>query len=201
MRARPLLRAAGPWTVLGLMSGTSADGADAALVRVAPDGFRDGSPFLEFLGHRHEPYPPALRQEVLAAAADRLTPRAPVRPAAPELGEHHAQTARLLAQDLDQQPHLASLHGQTVQHHPDQGATLQLADPYLLAERLQCPVVWDLRRRDLALGGQGAPLVPLAELWLHGRGRPMGRLEPGGHRQRHRVGRPAGCAPGTWARP
>jgi hypothetical protein len=54
------------------MSGTSADGADAALVRVEPDGFRDGSPFLEFLGHRHEPYPPALRQEVLAAVPGAL---------------------------------------------------------------------------------------------------------------------------------
>jgi 1,6-anhydro-N-acetylmuramate kinase len=78
MRTRPLLSAAGPWTVLGLTSGASAygaDGADAALVRVEPGGFRDGNPFLEFLGHRHEPYPPALRQEVLAAAVPGTLPQ------------------------------------------------------------------------------------------------------------------------------
>jgi len=64
----------GPWTVLGLMAGTSADGADAALIRVDPAGFEAGSPFLECLGHHHEPYPPGLRRAVLAAAADRLKP-------------------------------------------------------------------------------------------------------------------------------
>jgi anhydro-N-acetylmuramic acid kinase len=161
------------------MSGTSADGADAALVQVDPDGFRSGSPFLEFLGHRHHPYPPALRQEVLEAAADRLPPSR-LCVLQRDLGEHHAQAAGLLAAELDLQPHLASLHGQTVQHRPERGATLQLADPYLLAERLRCPVVWDLRRRDMALGGQGAPLVPLAELWLHGRARPWVALNLGG---------------------
>ena len=56
-----------PWTVLGLMAGTSADGADAALIRVAPAGFRNGNPFLEYLGHYHEPYPPKLRKAVLGS--------------------------------------------------------------------------------------------------------------------------------------
>jgi anhydro-N-acetylmuramic acid kinase len=170
---------AGPWTVLGLMSGTSADGADAAMVRVDPAGFQAGSPFLEFLGHRHEPYPAELRQEVLAAAADHLPPSR-LCVLQRDLGEHHAATAAALAGRLGLEPRLASLHGQTVQHRPDRGATLQLADPYLLAERLRCPVVWDLRRRDMALGGQGAPLVPLAELWLHGRARPWVALNLGG---------------------
>ncbi|MDR3672286.1 MAG: anhydro-N-acetylmuramic acid kinase [Holophaga sp.] len=168
-----------PWTVLGLMAGTSADGADAALIRVAPAGFRNGAPFLECLGHRHEPYPPELRQAVLAAAADRMPPSG-LCILQRRLGEHHARTAGLLAEELGLHPHMASLHGQTVQHRPAQGATLQLADPYLMAERLHCPVVWDLRRRDLALGGQGAPLVPLTELWLHGRERPWVALNLGG---------------------
>ena len=157
----------GPWTVLGLMSGTSADGADAALIRVDPAGFQGGRPFLAWLGHHHEPYPAGLRAAVLEAAADRLAPSG-LCVLQRDLGQHHADTAARLVEALGQRPDLASLHGQTVQHRPERGATLQLADPYLLAERLGCPVVWDLRRRDMALGGQGAPLVPLTELWLHG---------------------------------
>jgi anhydro-N-acetylmuramic acid kinase len=161
------------------MAGTSADGADAALVRVAPGGFRSGNPFLEYLGHYHEPYPPKLRKAVLAAASDRMAP-SELCILQRQLGEHHARTAGVLTRELALRPHLVSLHGQTVQHRPAQGATLQLADPYVMAERLQCPVVWDLRRRDMALGGQGAPLVPLTELWLHGAGRPWVALNLGG---------------------
>ena len=169
----------GPWTVLGLMAGTSADGADAALILVDPAGFESGSPFLQWLGHHHQPYPAGLRQAVLDAAGDRLLP-ADLCALQRRLGEHHAATAAQLVSDLGLAPHLASLHGQTVQHRPDQGATLQLADPYVMAERLHCPVIWDLRRRDMALGGQGAPLVPLTELWLHGRGGPWVALNLGG---------------------
>jgi anhydro-N-acetylmuramic acid kinase len=168
-----------PWNVLGLMAGTSADGADAALIRVAPAGFRDGRPFLEFLGHYHEAYPARLRKAVLAAASDHMPP-SELCVLQRQLGEHHARTAAVLIRELDARPTLASLHGQTVQHRPGQGATLQLADPYLMAEQLHCPVVWDLRRRDLALGGQGAPLVPLTELWLHGRARAWVALNLGG---------------------
>jgi anhydro-N-acetylmuramic acid kinase len=161
------------------MSGTSADGADAALVEVDPGGFGAGSPFLRFLGHHQEPYSRALRDRVLAAAADDLKPSG-LCLLQRELGEHHRDAALRLTAALGLRPHFAALHGQTVQHHPGRGATLQLADPYVLAEGLQCPVVWDLRRRDLALGGQGAPLVPLAELWLHGRRTPWVALNLGG---------------------
>ena len=169
----------GPWRVLGLMSGTSADGVDAALVEVDPDGFDGGRPFRRLLGHAHAPYPAALREGVLEAAANRLDP-AGLCILQRQLGEHHAEAAAALRAELGTAPDLASLHGQTVQHHPAQGATLQLADPYLLCERLHCPVVFDLRRRDMALGGQGAPLVPKAELWLHGTERPFLALNLGG---------------------
>ena len=175
----PPLPPTGPWTVLGLMSGTSADGADAALIRVDPTGFQAGSPFLECLGHHHEPYPAPLREAVLAAAGDALKP-SELCILQTRLGAHHAQTALKLTQALGLQPDLASLHGQTVQHRPAQHATLQLADPYQLAEALHCPVLWDLRRRDMALGGQGAPMVPMAELWLHGRTQPWVALNLGG---------------------
>ena len=169
MHPRLLLPEDRPWRVLGLMSGTSADGLDAALIEVDPWGFGEDEPFLGLLGHLHVPYPDTLQGQILEAAADRLNPsglcilqRA--------LGNHHAAAALACCAGLDLHPDLAVLHGQTVQHQPDHGASLQLADPYVLAEALRCPVGWDLRRRDLALGGQGAPLVPLTERWLHGPG-------------------------------
>ncbi|BDU77684.1 anhydro-N-acetylmuramic acid kinase [Mesoterricola sediminis] len=179
MEPARLLPDPGPWTVLGLMSGTSADGADAALVRIDPEGFRGGRPFLDFLGHVHHPYGAGLRERVLAAAADALPP-SELCALQRELGDHHARTGRDLAERLGLRPTFAALHGQTVQHRPAAGATLQLADPYVLAEALGCPVVWDLRRRDMALGGQGAPLVPLAERWLHGAEGPWIALNLGG---------------------
>ncbi|WP_285609155.1 anhydro-N-acetylmuramic acid kinase [Geothrix edaphica] len=167
MRFRIPLPEDRPWRVLGLMSGTSADGVDVVAVEVDPTGFPDARPFRALLGHHAAPYPEALKAAVLAAASNRLDP-AGLCVLQRRLGDHHAHAAAELCATLGLQPDLASLHGQTVQHHPAEGASLQLADPYVLAEVLGCPVVWDLRRRDLALGGQGAPLVPLPERWLRG---------------------------------
>ncbi|GLH74008.1 anhydro-N-acetylmuramic acid kinase [Geothrix limicola] len=167
MQPRILIPEDRPWRVLGLMSGTSADGVDAVAIEVDPFGFEGGRPFRGLLQHHAEPYPGPLRDQVLAAASNRLDP-AGLCVLQRRLGDHHARAARHLCETLHLAPDLASLHGQTVQHHPAEGASLQLADPYVLAETLDCPVVWDLRRRDLALGGQGAPLVPLPERWLHG---------------------------------
>ncbi len=161
------------------MSGTSADGVDAVMVSVDPEGFRGGRPFLSLLGHHPRPYAPELRRETLLAAGDRSAPSG-LCILQRRLGDHHAAAASELVRQLGLTPHLACLHGQTVQHHPAQGATLQLADPYVLSEALGCPVVWDLRRRDTALGGQGAPLVPLTELWLRGQEHPWIALNLGG---------------------
>jgi len=168
MLPRILIPTDRPWRVLGLMSGTSADGVDVVALEVDPEGFRAGQPFRRLLGHQASPYPASMRDRVIAAASNQLDP-AGLCILQRHLGNHHAQAATSLCQSLGLVPDLASLHGQTVQHHPSEGASLQLADPYVLAETLGCPVVWDLRRRDLALGGQGAPLVPMAERWLHGR--------------------------------
>lgn len=167
MRSRIPLPEDRPWRVLGLMSGTSADGVDVVAVEVDPRGFEGGRPFLALLGHHPAPYPEALKEAVLAAASNRLDP-AGLCILQRRLGDHHARAAADLCSSLSLESDLASLHGQTIQHHPAEGATLQLADPYVLAEALGCPVVWDLRRRDMALGGQGAPLVPLPERWLRG---------------------------------
>ncbi|MFZ1613704.1 MAG: anhydro-N-acetylmuramic acid kinase, partial [Holophaga sp.] len=64
----------GPWRVLGLMSGTSADGTDAVLVEIDPNAYASGQPFRSLLGHLHQPYPSELQTEVLLAAADELKP-------------------------------------------------------------------------------------------------------------------------------
>ena len=175
----PGLPEQGPWHALGLMSGTSADGVDAVLIEVDPHGFQGGLPFHALRAHHHEPYPANLREAVLEAAADRLRP-SQIAVLQRRLGDHHAKAAELLVQESGLIPHLASLHGQTIQHHPQAGATLQLADPYVLCEALHCPVIFDLRRMDMALGGQGAPLVTLTELWLRGRAEPWVALNLGG---------------------
>jgi anhydro-N-acetylmuramic acid kinase len=178
MQPRILIPDDRPWRVLGLMSGTSADGVDAVAIEVEPGGFREGQPFRGLLGHHSAAYPDSLREQVLAAASNHLDP-AGLCILQRRLGDHHAQAAWAFCDALGFRPDLASLHGQTVQHHPAHGASLQLADPYVLVEALGCPVVWDLRRRDLSLGGQGAPLVPLPERWLHGAG-PWMALNIGG---------------------
>ena len=169
MQPRILIPDDRPWRVLGLMSGTSADGVDVVAIEVDPRAFGAGQPFRHLLGHLSDPYPGPLRDKVLAAASNCLDP-AGLCVLQRRLGDHHARAAKEFCVALELRPDLAALHGQTVQHHPEQGASLQLADPYVLAEILGCPVVWDLRRRDLAVGGQGAPLVPLPERWLHGAG-------------------------------
>lgn len=161
------------------MSGTSADGVDAVLVEVDGAAFGHGRPFRSLLAHHPSPYPDDLHRAVVDAASDKLRP-SELCVLQRRLGAHHAEAARTLLDDCGLEADLASLHGQTVQHQPAAGSTLQLADPYLLAQAARCPVVWDLRRMDMALGGQGAPLVPLTELWLRGDGDPWAALNLGG---------------------
>lgn len=148
--------------VVGLMSGTSLDGVDAALVRLEPP-----SQF-ELVAFRSDPYDPEDRAHLLAA----------MREGGPRdlallhawLGERFAaSTERLLQQAGVEPAELAGIasHGQTVWHEPGR-VSLQLGDPAILAERFGVPVVSDFRTRDIAAGGQGAPLVPLADALLFG---------------------------------
>ena len=150
-----------PALCIGLMSGTSLDGADGVLARFTPDGH------LQVLGHAFSPFPEALRAELLAlnrSGADELH-RAAL--AGNALVAVYAEVvAQLLASSgLQAQDILAiGAHGQTVRHQPQRhdgtGYTLQLNQPALLAERTGIDVVADFRSRDVAAGGQGAPLVP-----------------------------------------
>jgi len=145
---------------IGLMSGTSADGVTAVLVE-----FRGRS--LKVLRCATCLYAPALRRRVLAAS----------RLAAPELsrlnfelGEAFARAARRVSRG--RQVAVIGSHGQTVWHGPDASPpnTLQIAEPAVIAERTGITVAADFRTRDMAAGGQGAPLTPAFDEFLFGRG-------------------------------
>lgn len=142
---------------IGLMSGTSLDGVDAVLVEVAANGS------LTRRGHLHQPFPDGLRSELLALnapVADELH-RASV--AARGVAQAYATVTQTLLRATGvaaAQVRALGAHGQTVRHRPDVGYTRQLLDGALLAEATGIDVVCDLRSRDMAAGGQGAPLVP-----------------------------------------
>ncbi len=145
---------------IGLMSGTSLDGVDAVLVDF------DG-PQAHVLGHCSAPMPTALRAELLAlnSATENELHRAAL--AANGLVRLYAEQVRALLAQCTVAAHAVKAigaHGQTVRHRPQEfdgtGYTLQLNNPSLLAEWTGITVVADFRSRDVAAGGQGAPLVP-----------------------------------------
>ncbi len=144
---------------IGLMSGTSLDGIDAVLADFG--GLATGAALLR--GHVHRAYAPELRAELLAlsqSGADELH-RAAVA-AGHQVRACAAAVEELLLTagvDADAVRAIGS-HGQTVRHRPDAGYTIQLNAPAVLAELTGIDVVADFRSRDLAAGGQGAPLVP-----------------------------------------
>ncbi|GAA1237329.1 anhydro-N-acetylmuramic acid kinase [Oryzihumus leptocrescens] len=162
--------------VVGLMSGTSHDGIDAAVVDLEAHG---DTLYVTVLGHLSEAYPPDLR-----AAIARTLPPAPATALDwcrldTGIGQAFAAVARRAVEELGGgRADLVVSHGQTLFHWVEGGAvrgTLQVGQPAWVAEATGLPVVSDLRSRDVAAGGQGAPLVALFDvLWLRGRpGRPV----------------------------
>ena len=149
--------------IVGLMSGTSADAIDVALVEWPDD--REARPF-RLIAFREFKHPQSLQSEIHRLAAGELE--------ATEMLEELVRLDRVLA-DAFADAVLALLdeagveacrvdgiasHGQTVAHHPEHGGSLQIGCPARLAERLRRPVIADFRRRDLAMDGEGAPLAP-----------------------------------------
>jgi anhydro-N-acetylmuramic acid kinase len=149
--------------VIGLMSGTSADAVDAALVEW-PEG-EAARPF-RLRAWCEAPLGAELQTRIHRLAAGRTPPGDALRELAVldvELGERFAAAALEVAGaaglSLAEVDAVAS-HGQTVAHHPERRATLQIGDPSLIAERTGCTTVADFRPRDVAAGGEGAPLAP-----------------------------------------
>ncbi|MBL0921805.1 MAG: anhydro-N-acetylmuramic acid kinase [Phycisphaerales bacterium] len=143
-------------TAIGLMTGTSIDGIDAAAVRVVGSGLALRA---ELLAHEHAPLG-ALAATLRALACGERMTAAEISAAALALGRLHADLASRLAQRVGP-PDLVAAHGQTVFHAPPR--SFQLLSPAPIADALRCPVVYDLRAADLAAGGQGAPITPVAD--------------------------------------
>lgn len=157
--------------VIGLMSGTSYDAIDAAAADIRIDG---DTLVLTPLGMVSEPYSGELRAAVAAAVPPASTTVGQICQLDTEIGQAFAAVAaRANAELCGGSAELISSHGQTMFHWVE-GAqvkgTLQLGQPAWIAEKTGCTVVSDLRSRDVATGGQGAPLVSAFDvLWLNGR--------------------------------
>jgi anhydro-N-acetylmuramic acid kinase len=161
--------------VIGLMSGTSADGVDAAIVEIRGTGHGLG---IKLLGHYGRSYPPQLRQRILhVAECGTVTEVCHLHTL---LGEVFAKTvfgAMTRCGLRPTQVKLIGSHGQTVHHLPvptlERGvgkirSTLQIGNPAVIAERTGITTVSDFRSRDMAAGGEGAPLVPYAHFLVFG---------------------------------
>ncbi|MFA5028365.1 MAG: anhydro-N-acetylmuramic acid kinase [Candidatus Methylomirabilota bacterium] len=153
--------------VIGLMSGTSADGVDAALVEIESPS---GRPDVRLRAFECVPYPAGLRQRILALASGGGVEELCHLNA--YLGELFAEAALRVARTAGVPLEMVALigsHGQTVQHLPEprtEGAhrirsTLQIGAPAVIAERTGITTIADFRPRDMAAGGEGAPLTPL----------------------------------------
>jgi len=155
MTERPIL-------AVGLMSGTSLDGMDAVLVRFS------GPANVQLLHFCTRTYAPAERALIEAAirdgqARDLAQLHASIAAWAAEAVQQLLEESRVRAMDLE----FIAFHGQTIWHEPPV-VTWQLGEPALLAERFGVKVVSGFRGRDVAAGGQGAPLVPVADVLLFG---------------------------------
>lgn len=159
--------------VVGLMSGTSADGVDAALVRISGHG---DAVSVKPLAFSALPYPRRLQPRIVTAAVEGSV--AEICHLNAVLGEWFSRAAlRVMAQAKVQpsQVHLIGSHGQTIHHLPtpmrEYGighirSTLQIAEPSIIAERTGITTVANFRPRDMAVGGEGAPLAPYAHYML-----------------------------------
>jgi anhydro-N-acetylmuramic acid kinase len=164
------------WTVVGLMSGTSLDGVDAAVLVTDGERVTAQGPRLTL------PYAPELR-----AALRTLRDRAPtladddpdLRAAEAALTDRHAEAVRAVLQGA--RADLVGFHGQTILHRPEQRRTWQIGDAARLARATGLPVACDFRLADVAAGGQGAPLAPLYHAALAGGlAKPLAVLNLGG---------------------
>jgi anhydro-N-acetylmuramic acid kinase len=141
---------------VGTMSGTSCDGVDVALIKT------DGESHLECLDSHFVAYPKPLAHRILSAMNS--DSNIEILRLETEITQYHADAVNALLQKCSLKPDsidIIGFHGQTILHKPSESITQQIGNPHLLAELTKISVVSDFRRRDIAAGGQGAPLTPL----------------------------------------
>ncbi len=159
--------------ILGVMTGTSCDGLDAACIEINPNGWTP-------LWSASLPYPPALRKSVLAfQVPGSLHSTRSWLELHRDLGDWYGTNLRKLIRKQKQAPDVIANHGQTVGHFPEKafkGTTLQLGDGARIATQTGLTVVSRFREGDMAAGGQGAPLVPLFHQML---ALPLNENKPG----------------------
>ncbi len=146
------------------MSGTSADGVDAALIETDGEQIFSTGPYA-FVEYKEQERAQILEkmQEVIAAP-DHHARKQLGQDIAPLITERHSEAIETLIADANLKPadiDVIGFHGQTLYHEPTTGFTLQVGDAKALAEQFSIPVVYDFRQADLDAGGQGAPLVPV----------------------------------------
>jgi len=155
--------------VAGVMSGTSADGVDVALCRIAESA--DGEPRIRLIGAAAFPYPAKLRTAVLAAMDAKAMSVADLSRLHWRLGEVYADAIEATTKQFATKLDLVGCHGQTIYHQGKASrflgreirSTWQVGESSVIAEKLRVPVVSDFRTADLAAGGQAAPLVPMLD--------------------------------------
>jgi anhydro-N-acetylmuramic acid kinase len=159
-------------TVAGIMSGTSADGIDVALVRITPPrNSHNNLPRLRLLTHVAVPYPAAVRKYILQMMNAEDSSVANLSRLHWRLGQLYTEAVRLALKKHPMRLGLIGCHGQTIYHQgiarkflgAQVACTWQMGEASVIAAELGVPVVSDFRPADLAVGGQGAPLVPLLD--------------------------------------
>jgi anhydro-N-acetylmuramic acid kinase len=168
--------------VAGVMSGTSADGINVALVEIT-ESRASRQPKLKLLGHAEFPYPKPVRDAVLAAMNAKRASVADLSRLNFLLAELYADAIIATKRRFRVKIKLAGCHGQTLYHQGESAAflgrklavTWQVGDGSVIAARIGVPVVSDFRPADMAAGGKGAPLVPYLDYFLF-RDRHIGRI-------------------------
>jgi anhydro-N-acetylmuramic acid kinase len=161
--------------VAGVMSGTSADGINVALVRITSSRSRAGTHGLHFLAHAEYPYPKQVRRAVLAAMNSTKANVADLARLNFLLAELYADAILATQRRFHLKAELVGCHGQTLYHQGEASpflgrklaATWQTGEGALVAARVGVPVVSDFRPADMAAGGKGAPLVPFLDFLLY----------------------------------
>ena len=161
--------------VIGLMSGTSADGIDAALVEISGNGTDTKVKQIDFL---FTPFEEQVRNKILKIAGGEKCDAEEICKLKTLLGILYADACKALCEHASistAEIDLVGNHGQTIWHIPKPTeylghtfiSTLQISEDAIIAEEIGCPVIGDFRVRDMAAGGQGAPLVPYTEFLLY----------------------------------